>query len=361
MKEKVNPLHVTLLIYTIQSGVVILSLPRLLADHFGTNGWVFLFVLSFLVMMNIFLLSKVYQKGKGESVFTILSSRFPTWILAPLYLYIATIWALVACFVAKQFILIVLMISFPTTPPALFKGMAVLLAFLLLIKGIYNMVKAATMVFILTAWIFFLTAYHFGEFEWVRLSPFFLQGDTNMIAGSFEVYSAFLGYELCIFLFGYVDNHKGFFRAVYLGNLLTTLVYIFISIVSFGFFGLEYLKILLFPVLELLAYIELPFIERIENVVFNVFLGKVVITSAFYYYAAQQSMIQLFKKVKPSIVAFSIIVVTFIYSYTAQTLEEVNSLLNHFAYHAMGIAWGLPLVLLISLSLKKKGEVREKT
>lgn len=357
MKEKLNPLHVAILIYNIQVGVVLFSLPRLLADSFGTNGWIMLLVLSLFVMINIYLISKVYQLAEGDSLFDILRATFPKWILAPFYVYIASIWALLACLVTKQFVLIVKMISFPTTSPALFKGMAALLAFLLILKGPYNMVKAATISFFITIWTVFLTIFHFDDFEWIRLTPFFLQGDIEIISGSLETYSAFLGYELILLFFGYVENQKTFFLAVYIGNLMTTAVYLLVSIISFGFFGFELVKVLLFPILELLGYIELPFVERIENVVFSIFIAKVVITTAFYYYAAQQTIVQLFSKIKPSIIAFFIILITYLISFTVQTLENVQSLLTYFSYHGMAIAWGLPIVLIISLLVKKRRRI----
>ena len=72
MAEKLSPFHITILVYMTQSGIIIFTLPRQLAEHFGTNGWLFLVPCFVISSLNIYLISLVYHMGKGRSIFLIL-------------------------------------------------------------------------------------------------------------------------------------------------------------------------------------------------------------------------------------------------------------------------------------------------
>lgn len=123
----------------------------------------------------------------------------------------------------------------------------------------------------MTTWMFLLLLWFFPAFRWERFTPFILQGGHDQVKGGIEVYAAFLGYELSILLFPYVEKTKKSMTAIYVGNGLLSLSYLSLCLICFGFFSLGQLKRLLYPVLDLLAYIQLPFIERLENLLYGFF------------------------------------------------------------------------------------------
>ena len=353
MNEKLHHFHLVILIYMIQSGVVIFSLPGLLAEFFGTNGWVMLFVCSFIVMINIFLISLVYRFGNGESIFVILEKTIPKVFLFPFYFGLALVWALLGCAVGKQYVLIFQMISFPTTNPMIFKLMLSILAFLLLIKGIYNISKAATIFFFLTVWMVALQLFHLPDIELARYTTFFLKNGADPITGLFDTYSAFLGYELGILLFPFVTKASKLIRSIFYGNLIVTFVYVTLAVVCFGFYSYQQLANMLFPILDLLSYIQLPFIERIENLLFAIFFLKTLITTVLYYWAAQQVMKRVFRRVDESVTGFVIVTIAYFIAFFPRVLSDVNDWLKRLAYVEMGVAFGLPVLVLFVLFIQR--------
>lgn len=199
MREKLNQYHIAILVYMIQSAFMFFNLPRLLAENFGTNGWIALLICSAVATVNIFLISLVYRHGRGRSIFAILEQSIPKWILVPFYFGMAAVSALFGCLVMKQYVLLFQMVAFPTTNPMVFKFLCDILVLLLMRKGLYNISKAATIFYYCTFWLFFLLPYFLGEFRWVRLTPFLFQGGTHQLEDWLEVYMAFLGYELSLF------------------------------------------------------------------------------------------------------------------------------------------------------------------
>lgn len=353
MKEKLNQYHIAILIYMTQSGVVIFSLPRILAENFGTNGWYVLLICGCIVSFNIFLIQLVYRYGQGKSVFDILEARIPRFVLAPIYVSLALFWAYLGCLVGKQYTLIFQMIAFPTTDPTVFKIVFDILVFLLLTKGIYNISKAGTVFFYLTMWMVFVLFFLAEEFSLQRMTPFFGYGATDGLVGWLEVYTAFLGYEVCLFLFPFVAKKTKFIRAVYIGNLMLTIIYLLVSLLSFGFFHIDQLKILTYPLLQILAYIQLPFVERIESVMFTLFLLKVIMTAVVYFWIAEITLTRVFRRIPVIWIDLFIVSFAFGLSLFSRILIEVEQQLRMIGFIQTAIVFTLPVLLLFLITLDR--------
>lgn len=353
MKETLGYFHIIILTYMIQSGVVLFRLPSILAANFGSNGWVAIPVASVIVILNLFLIGLVYTRGKGKSIFDIIEGVVPKAMAYPLYVILAIVWFMLACLVGKQYVLIFQMIAFPTTHPMIFKLIIDILVFLLVIKGIYNISKATTVIFYLTIWMLLSSFYFMREIELARYTSFIFYNSKDLLQGSIDLYTAFLGYELTILLFPFVSKSSKFIKGIMVGNVVTTIVYLIVCVIAFGFFSYQQLAEMLFPLLDLLAYIKLPFIERIENLLFTFFYLKVLITMVFYTWAAQHSISRIFKKTKANVIALIIIGVGYGIAFLFVTLEEVDNWLSFFANVETVIAFGLPLLCLLLLGIKK--------
>lgn len=153
MKEKLHPFHVSLLVFMMQSGVIVFSLPRIIAHSMGYNGWATLILFSGIVMFNLLLIGLVYRLSNGKSIFLILEQALPKIIVFPLYAVLITVWTMIGCLSAKQYVILFQVFVFPTTHPMYIKAIVDVLAFLLIIKGIYNISKAATTFFFITIWL----------------------------------------------------------------------------------------------------------------------------------------------------------------------------------------------------------------
>jgi spore germination protein (amino acid permease) len=360
MSEKLGFFHIIVLTYMIQSGVVLFRLASMLAEYFGSNGWLMVPVFSVVALFNIYLIGLVYKYGKGKSIFEIHEKILPKPLLYPIYMFLAIVWATLGCLVSKQYVLIFQMIAFPTTNPLLFKAALDMLIFLLLIKGLYNITKAATVIFFLTIWMLTTNFYFLPELELARYTSFLFYQRGEMVKGAFETFTAFLGYELAILFFPYVDKSSKLIRGVMYGNIITSIVYLTVTVVSFGFFSYQQLTRMMLPMLDLLAYIKLPFIERMENLLFAFFYLKVLVTSVLFIWAAQQTLMRIFKRTKEKALGFIIVVLGYIAVSFLTTLEEVNTWLTLFSNIEIGIAFGLPIVCLLLIFLAKGKERRQK-
>ncbi|WP_159882454.1 GerAB/ArcD/ProY family transporter [Paenibacillus puerhi] len=356
MKEKLSYFHVTLLFFMTQSGMVIFTLPRLLAQHFGTNGWLALVFIFTIVSINIYFIHVVHRLGKGRSIFEIMEQSIPKFILFPFYLSIVFIWTMIGCLLAKQYVMVFQMIAFPTTNPMIFKLVFDVLAFLLVIQGIYNISKASTVFFWGTMWILLLLFYFYVDFQWSRLTPFFFQDSKITMQGTASIYLAFLGYELCLLLFPYTTQKTRLMKGVWIGNLLLFLNYLYVSFISFGFYGHRYLKDLEFPLLNILAYMQFPFIQGTENLFYAFFMFSIIVTSVMFWWAAKEAISRIFS-ISQKLLMLVILALSYCISYIFDVMSEIQQWLTILGYIEVVIAFGLPLgLILLLLAQRTRGE-----
>ncbi|MGI2293520.1 GerAB/ArcD/ProY family transporter [Paenibacillus sp. GXUN7292] len=359
IQEKLSPFHLAILIYMTQSGMVIFSLSRRLAEQFGTNGWLAVPLVSLIVCANILLMAVVYRMGKGKSIFDIMEQSISKIILFPLYLFLLLVWSLIGCLVAKQYLLVFQMIAFPTTNPMLFKLVFDILAFSLIIKGVYNISKAAAVFFWSIIWMVFLLFYFYYDFKWARLTPFIFQDSTITIQSFSNIYLAFLGIELCLLLFPYINKKSKFTKSILAANLFVTLMYTYLGFVSFGFYGHNYLKTLQFPLLSMFAYIQFPFVQGTEILFYGFFMFSIIITSVMYLWAAKETCARIIP-INGKLITAGILLFSYFVAYIPDVMSVVEKWLTVLGYFEFGISFGLPLFLISLLLLQRmRGERSE--
>ena len=350
MKERLHPIHISILIYMIQNAVVLFSLPKLTAESYGTNGWLGMIFIYVLVNINIMFIAIIYKMGKGKSIFEIVETTIPKWVMLPVYLFIIGAWIGMASMVMKMYIFIMKMFFFPGVPVTIFIILITYLCFLLLKGGIYHISKASVLFFISTIWMIFLFIYLIPEFEFTRFTPFFFKGKTDIMMGSVHVYSAFLGFEISILFFPMVE--KKWTKSIFIGNFLSMSVYFIIIFLSYGFFSFNQLLNDFYPVITMLEYIEIPFLARVENLIFSFIAFKVLLTIVMYYWGAQQVCRNILPRLKPNYWILIILTIGIVISLIPETLFDVGKWLELLSYFAIGIAWVLPLFVLCILFLQ---------
>lgn len=356
MDEKLSQFHVTILIFMTQSGMVIFSLPRLVAQHFGTNGWLSLPFISLIVSINICLIAAVYHLGKGKSIFEILEQSIPKWVLSPFYIFIMACWAIFGCLIGKKYILIFQMLAFPTASPVIFKLVFDLLLFAFIIKGIYNMSKAVTVYFLLTIWMILLLFYFYPDFQWERLTPFVFQDRALSIQGFQDVYAAFLGFELSLLFFPYINKKTKILKAVLTGNLIVTLYYTYLCLIAFGTYGQIYLKTLQYPLLSMFAYMQFPFIQGTEILFYSFFMFSIITTSGLYLWASKETGRRIFP-INEKLLTLCIVLFTYGFSYLPKTMNELDHLLTILSYILVCSSFLLPIGLILLLLVQRmRGE-----
>lgn len=360
MNEKLDFIHIAILTYMIQSGVVLFTLPRITAEAFGTNGWISIIIFGLVASLNIWLISIVYKMGQGSSIITILKASIPTMFLYPFFIFLIIVWSLLGSMISNHYVNLFQLVAFPATPQYYLLFPLLLLSFLLIQTSLYSITKAVTVFFFLTIWTALALLFLIPQFTPVRFTPFIFKGETDFLLGGITVFTAFLGYELFLLFFPYVNKQSKLIKAALVGNLFTTFIYAITCLAAYGFFGYPYLINLPYPVIDMLGYVELPFIERMESLIFSFFIMKVITTTGLFYWGATELLKTMLPKLTHFFASFLIIFGSFLISFIPKTINEVTGWLDILAYTEAGIAFFLPIFLIIILFFQrsKKSEVK---
>lgn len=359
MNEKLHYTQLAVIVYMIQSGIVLFSLPRLVAEAFGYNGWLGLLGISGVVLVNLYFIILVYKKGNGKSIFVILEDSLPKVVVYPLYVYLIVTFGILGVLVGKNYVLLIQLTMFPDVNPNHLLFLFLLMAMFFVSKGIYNMGKITVICFFYTIWTIFLLLIVFDEFSFTRLTTFFFQNAADPIGGGLEVYSAFVGFELTLFLIPYVQKDQTFGKAIVVGHLFTTFIYTAVCLVAMGFFSFEQLTQILYPTQLILKYMETPVIERIENFVFAIFMLKIIVTVVFYHWAALEIMKQMFKKTKEKKLILLLFLGTYLVALYPSIQREVNEIFTMVINPYIFFTFVFPLSLLFLLWLQRRKARRE--
>ncbi|SFB39031.1 spore germination protein (amino acid permease) [Cohnella sp. OV330] len=356
MKEKLNGFHVALLIFMIELDVTVFMLPRMVAVQIGTNGWLGFLGLSLIAAFNIWLYRLVYRAGQGRSVFDISEAVLPKIVLYPLYASLSLLWLGIGAFAGKSFVLVFQTLSFQTSPPMQIFAVYCLLVYALLAKDLYSIVKASTVFFLLSIWMLVLAPYFFKDWSIHRFTAFFFHGTENghSLSGMLDVYAVFIGYELCVFLFPFSDAKTKLFKGVFAGHAIITATYLLTILVSFGFFSFEEVKILQFPLIHTLEYIEMPFINRVENLVFPFFLFSNLVTTVMFAFAARSALGRMLPGVEAKRFALPLAAAVFALGFLPSVFREAAALIRLTYFTETCVAFILPLLLLILIKIGGK-------
>jgi spore germination protein (amino acid permease) len=356
LKEKLNAYHIALLIYMIECNVIMLSLPRIVAENLGTNGWVGFLMLFVISLGNLFLYSILYRMSDGLSVFEIVEKSVSKWAAYPIYIGLALLWVTLGSFIGKQYILVYQSIAFSTTHPMLLYSLYAIMLYFLLIKGIYNIAKAVTIFSYFTIIIALFTFYYFDEWKIIRFTPFLFKGGTTSfsIIGCLEIYAAFVGYELCMFLFPYVERNRKWFKGVYFGHSMMGFFYLASLLIAMGFYSIRQLQTLTYPVINLLGYIEMTFINRVENLILTLFLYMNLVSTCMFCWAALLALQRIFRKAKPQVLALVIVAMSLGIASYPRIIRDSERYLRMSVYTEIAFAFTAPVILILLLILQKR-------
>ncbi|WP_276355157.1 GerAB/ArcD/ProY family transporter [Cohnella caldifontis] len=354
MQEKLSYTQALILLYIVQAGLVLFRFPQVEAQYFGSNGWSALLICFAASTLNILMVAGIYKLGQGKSVYDILERTIPRVLLFPVYFAVVAVWAMMASLAAKEYIHILKMVAFPTIHSSVFMIVLGLLAYYLYGKGIYSISKAAIVFLFLTVWMTLLLLFFFSDFRWSRLTPFLFREGTDYVKGFFNLYPAFLGYELSLVLFPYSDKKTKLTQAAFMANLYLTLLYVYVSIICFGVFHYNQLKHKLFPVLDLLAAVKFPFMERIENLFYGFFLFANIVTVAVYYWSAVETGLRIVPKMNRKLLGFVLIAAATGVAAIPDTLMETEEWLREIGYAGFVVSFGFPLILLAVLPFQRR-------
>lgn len=289
-------------------GVGVLTLPRTAVSN-GINeaGWMTPILGGLLAAVAIYFISKLTLRFRGESFVEYLPrligvQRFP-WIgktlSFPVWLAVVVMWLLVAGIAARVFGEVVTTILLPKTPLEVVIILLLVVSYLYVTHDVEVFARVNEFLLILILFpILIIALSSFKSAEIYRLLPLFEFDWRLMLKGTLNSATSYLGIELLIaFSDRLSPTANKLVKYNIIGLSFPIFIYTLITVSGISVFGVNELKQLTWPTLDLVKTTDVPgaILERVESLFLAVWVFAVFTTVGNYYYASVRTTMKIFK------------------------------------------------------------------
>ncbi|WP_423220067.1 GerAB/ArcD/ProY family transporter [Bacillus thuringiensis] len=256
----------------VQVGTGVLSLPRVVAEKAGTDGWIAILVGWLCSIISSTCLIQAVQTIPHDSLKELLQKFFGKWIghifICSYILYFFTYYWIVM----MNSILFIKGWFLPHTPEYLLFALLCIPTYMIVHKGRQSVGKYCEFIFYMTLWIPFFFFIPSVDGDKLYFMPLLKNGIFPILQAVPTTAFSFLGFEICIVLYPYLQKKQYAIHGVFIANTITMLFYLFTTLICFHVFGPDSITQFSQPVLDLLKQIEFRFLERFDMVLLLFYL-----------------------------------------------------------------------------------------
>ncbi|QJD85575.1 GerAB/ArcD/ProY family transporter [Cohnella herbarum] len=314
-KSGITFMQFIFIIHGSQLGTGIFSLPKDLAEHAGTDGWISLILGWSLSVIASIVIVLIFRKFPNDTLPELMIRLFGKIIgkvlIVPVIFYFAFfVWTILtsAMMFIKQWFL-------PMTPDFVVMLLLIAPGFLVARKSLRILGRYCELVFYIMMVMFFLFLFPIGDSHWIHLLPILKEGWFPVFQGvSSSVYS-FLGFEIVFFIYPYLQKKQMAIRGVVIANTITLLYYLEVTLICFAFFSPDGITEYNQPVFNLLKIIDFDFLERIDMLFLAIYLFEVSTTWLPFTFGTLLSLGLLFgtKNTAPSASVLFLLIVVLVF------------------------------------------------
>ncbi len=259
LNDKISIRQLQILLILDIFGVGITFLPRTVAEFSGQDGWMCVIIATIAVSVFAYIISTLAGMFPNET-FVDYSSKLlsrPIGILLSVGFVIKM--TVTAAIQLRFFGEIVKQIMLKSTPFAVICGLMVLISAYSAAKGYEGRARLSQiLVFIVFLPLIFVCLVASRDADFSNLLPVAVTNRTNLLNGSYSAILAFSGIDFCLLVFPYLNRPKNARRGIVqtvalIGGLMTV-----ITVVAIAKFGASDLKLVMWPVLDMMDTIDLP-------------------------------------------------------------------------------------------------------
>lgn len=288
-----NAFLVMFIIHSVQIGVGIVGLPRIVYLAAKHDAWISVFlggVLSAIVLAMMIFMLRQYESA---DLYGIQVDIFGKWIGNALNMIYMVYLSLSYFVILMNYIEIVQVWIFPDLPTWQIILVLILLSIYAVYGGVRVIVGVAFLSVLGTIWIIFILVVPMRYSDPKHLLPLLNIDLKHLILGVYKTSLSMLGFELIMFFYPYVKNKKKVFLFSQIGNLFTTILSTAVTLVSITFFAENGLARTIWPVLSMFKIVRLPNLERFEFIAVSFWMLIILPNMCCYLYRAGSQEIRI--------------------------------------------------------------------
>lgn len=342
---------------TTQVAIGFLSLPRIVVEDAGHDGWMGIPIAGVVVQLSAWVMIRLLRRFGGHDLYEILRKLFGKWggnivgALFALYCLYASIYVL------ASYSNMIITWLFPTTSGNWMIYLLVIMPSVYCATGGSRILgRFAVITFFATFWMSLFYVPMIPQIETIDMyRPVLDASPGELLKAGWDSMLSMLGYELILIVYPAVQKKEKVMRTLTYMNLFTTLLYLIPSVIAIGFMGEGMIKHELLPIVSMNKIFESPILERMENLL-NVFWAFLIVnTGANYLWAAGRYLNDMKKWQEPRGI-YLILPLVIAFGFVPSETELVMKMGKWLGYVGAVMVLVLPLVIwLLAILMRKKG------
>jgi spore germination protein BB len=253
-----------LFIMSAQIGAGIIMLPSALAKFTGHDGWISVLAAGMVATLTVVVIVILMKKFPGQGILEIQRELFGSFLGTGLNILFLLYLIMITFVILRIFIELIGLVFVGLFPP-LFLSLLILTPTVYLtmsgLKPVCRFSGVVIFILILILIVFWLTRNHFRSFF---LMPVGAAGLKSLMVGFKESIYAYLGLEMIAFIHPMVSDSKNSLKWAVVANLISTVFYILVTLVTTAVYGEKMLAQLVAPLFKLPGMIKIPIFERLD-------------------------------------------------------------------------------------------------
>lgn len=341
-------------------GIGVYGFQRFIYTESKQDAWVSVLIAGIAVQAITYLIIKTLQLYGSTDIFGVHHDIYGRIIGSAFNAFFILYFLVSFLIVMQNYIEVVQAWIFPEVPTWTLSLSLLMLMIYGVTGGIRVIVGICFFNVVFSFWIVFLQLFPLKYAEFSQLLPMFEASPTEILKGAHKMTLTILGFEVFYVIYPHFKEKNKVQLYAQLGVLFTTLLYLYVMIISIAYFSAGQMVRDIWATLTMFKIVKLTFIERFEYVAIAYWMIIILPNLMFNMWAAIRGMERGFKvNEKRSLWIFSILL--FSVSFFFKTRLEINKLNDLFVKGAFYAAFCYPLFLFCLAYLKKKWKlVKEK-
>lgn len=354
-KINISILQFILMIFGIQIGIGMLSLPRELAEKSGTSSWIAIIFGGFICTLISISFIKLREKAPtknfvdfftfylGKILGSIIVCLLSIYFFCIGYTVLVRTMLYIQSYILQQTNVTILLILFLVPTFQLVSG------------GIHILAKYIETILPIIVFVLLMLLFTLKDMNIYFILPIIKDGWMPIMKTIPTTAMSFLGIEVILIIYPHLKEKDKAIRGVIIANAMSTFTYLFVTLICFVIYSPYEIARVFEPVIDILSVIEFEYVERLDFVLLSLFLLVISKTWVTYFLAGMCGMSELFK-IKSFILVLSILFTIFIIiSYIwVPTFTMTNNWIRIVSITGLYIIIGIPIILWLGGMLKKK-------
>lgn len=263
--KKISPFLIFFVLNKMQIGIGVLGFQRIIAKSAGYDAWISIILMGIGIHIILWMMLKMLSIAGGDflSIHSFIFGKKISKLIGTLFILY---FCLLGITILRNYIEIIQVWMFPEMKTFWFAFVFLLLVLYIVYGGFRTVAGVAFFGVVLPLYIVIIFLFTIPFADFTNLLPVFDHTMKEILTSTRDMSLTVIGFEVLLIVHPFIKNPEKSKKWAHFGILFTTLLCLYLAILTFAYFPEEQLQKNIWSTLTMWKIIEFPFVERFEYI-----------------------------------------------------------------------------------------------